>query len=156
MTEPCLNTQQGHYIDLPCDARTLLFLYMIVLNINGQDVRRLSFTLRTVSFRFDLNNIFIGRRLLRRHNMLWIYFSNAYYKLFCIVHSDICEPQLLQKLEMISFRMSFTDRGGIQLHCTGERRQETRLERDHHSTSSVTVANVGLAKNGLGWDLAKG
>ena len=51
--------------------------------------------------------------VLRRHNMLWIYFSNAYCKPLCIVLSDICEPQLLQKLEMISFRMSFTDMGGI-------------------------------------------
>ena len=41
--------------------------------------------------------------ILRRHIMLWIYFSNAYCKPFCLVLSDICEPQLLQKLEMISY-----------------------------------------------------
>ena len=95
--------------------------------------------------------------ILRRHIMLWIYFSNAYCKPFCLVLSDICEPQLLQKLVMVSFRRSFSD---MDVYCSiapesaGFQTGLPELVPD--SASLVTVANVGLDKNGFGWDLAKG
>ena len=58
MTEPCLQIKQ--YIDLPCNTRTLLPRYMFIQNMNGQEVWRLTFALRSVSLRIDFKFIFIA------------------------------------------------------------------------------------------------
>ena len=98
--------------------------------------------------------------ILRRHIMLWIYFSNAYCKPFCLVLSDICEPQLLQKLEMYKWfpfgDLSLTWTYTAPLHRRAQASRQGFLELVPDSASLVTVANVGLDKNGFGWDLAKG